>query len=46
MGDIRRYWKKTLGLGDKESRDKKRQMISDLHFTQLRVKRIDSSIQE
>ena len=45
LGDIRRYWEKTY-LGDNESREKKRQVTSDLHTTQLRVKRTDSSIHE
>ena len=45
LGDIRRYWEKTY-LGDNESREKKRQVTSDLHITQLRVKRTDSSIHE
>ena len=46
LGDIRRYWEKTLGLGENESREKKRQITSDLHITQLRVKRTDGSIHE
>lgn len=45
LGDIRRYWEK-IYLGDNESREKKIQITSDLHITQLRVKRTDNSIHE